>query len=102
MIDTVKEYLEKRIDLIKLETTEKGALLSGLIYFLVISLVFLTFFISFLVIGLGIWIGEQLNNYAYGFFIMSGVCLLMCFLVFLLRKTIQNFAANALIKFLNS
>lgn len=102
MIDTLKEYIEKRINLVKIETTEKGALLSGLIYFLMVALIFLLFFISFLVIGLGIWIGELLGNYAYGFFIMSGICLFIFLFVLLLRKPIQNFAANALIKFLNS
>ena len=54
MINLLKEYIEKRINLVKLEVTEKAAFISGLVYFLVIAFVFLTFFIVFLILGIGL------------------------------------------------
>ncbi|MEN2435375.1 phage holin family protein [Weeksellaceae bacterium A-14] len=101
MINIIKEYIEKRIDLLRLETTEKAAVISGLVYFLIIALIFLVFFIVFLILGLGLWIGYLLGNYSYGLFIMSGACLLMFFIIMALRKTIQKYAANTFIKYLN-
>lgn len=101
MFNIIQQYFEKRIQLIRLEATEKGAKLSGLFFFFIILLIFISFFLSFFIIGMGIWIGEQLGNYAYGFLIMSAICFLLFILCFLLRKPIQNFATNTFIKFLN-
>lgn len=101
MINLLKEYIEKRLNLVKLEVTEKAAFISGLVYFLVIALVFLTFFIVFLILGVGLWLGYLLGNYAYGLLLMSAVCLLIFIIVVLMRKGIQRYAANTLIKLLN-
>lgn len=102
MINILKDYIEKRISLVKIEATEKIATISGLVYFLVLALIFSAFFIIFLILGIGLWIGYLLGNYAYGLLIMSGVCLIFLIITFLLKKKIQNFAANTLIKSLNS
>lgn len=100
-MDIIKEYLEKRIELLKMETTEKTAMVSGLVFFLAIALIFLAFFIVFLILGLGLWIGYLLGNYSYGLLIMSGICLIIFLIVFSLRKKIQTYAANTFVKFLN-
>lgn len=101
MINILKDYIEKRINLVKMEAVEKVASISGLVYFLVLALVFAMFFLIFLILGIGLWIGYLLGNYAYGLLIMSGICLLFLIITFLLKKYIKNFASNTLIKLLN-
>ena len=101
MIEILKDFAEKKVDLLKMEATEKSAMVSGLLYFLVIALTFLVFFVVFLILGLGLWIGYLLGNYAYGLFIMSALCLIFFIIVIMKRKAIQNYAANMFIKFLN-
>jgi len=101
MFETFKEYFEKRIDLIKLDVTEKSAMISGSVYFLVIVLLFLIFFLIFFTVGIALWIGSLLGNYSYGFLIMSGICLLAFLIMLARRKAIQRLAANTFIKLLN-
>lgn len=50
MIETIKEYASKRIDLLKLEATEKSSLSAGIITYLVILLVAFAFFIILLIL----------------------------------------------------
>ena len=102
MIDILKEYAEKKVDLVKLDLAEKSANVSGFVYFLLIAIIFLAFFIVFLILGLGLWIGYLLGNYAYGLLIMSAFCLIMFIIVLGLRKRIQNYAANNFVKLLNN
>jgi len=44
MIETIKEYASKRIDLLKIEATEKSSISAGVIAYLVILLVAFGFF----------------------------------------------------------
>ncbi len=47
MIETIKEYASKRIDLLKIEATEKSSLSAGLITYFVVLLVAFAFLLSF-------------------------------------------------------
>lgn len=98
MIDLVKRYLGKRLDLLKMEATEKGSKAGGiiLIYSLLAFLGF--FFIIILNLGIGLLIGYWVGNYAYGVLILAGIYLLIMLLLFLLRKPIKTFVANKIIQ----
>ncbi|MCJ8496684.1 phage holin family protein [Chryseobacterium salipaludis] len=101
MIEIIKEYISKRIDLIKMEITEKVTLSAGVVLLgVLISIAFL-FFIILLNIGLGLLIGYWLGNYAYGMLIMAGIYLLIIVVLFLSRKAIKDSVANMIIKNLN-
>lgn len=101
MLYLLKDYLEKKIDLMKLDVTEKSALVSGIIYYFIIFIIFIIFFVMFFSLGIGLLIGHYLNNYAYGLLIMSGICLLSIFIVIKFKKNIQKQAANLIIKLLS-
>lgn len=101
LIDAAKEYASKKIDLLKLEATEKSSIGLGIIAFLVLILVALLFFFILLIIGLGLLIGYLLDNYAYGILIMAGFYLLALFILFYARKSIINSIANKILKVLN-
>ncbi len=102
MLDLVKDYAGKRLDLLKMEATEKSSVTAGTLTYLSVALVAALFFIALLNVGLAFLIGHYLGNYGYGFLIMAGFYLLILIIVLLLRKTIKNSIANMIIKALNS
>lgn len=102
MLDLVKEYAAKRLDLLKMEATEKSSVTAGTFTFLAIVAVAAVFFLILLNIGLGLLIGSYLGNYAYGLLIMAGIYLLIIIIVFLARNSIKNAVANKIIHSLNS
>ena len=101
MLDIVKEYAEKRLDLLKMEATEKSSLGAGTATFLLLASVAGLFFIILFNIGLGLWIGSLLGNYGYGVLIMSGFYLLVLLVIFMARKSITNTVANKIVKAIN-
>ena len=102
MVEIIKEFVSKKIDLIKMEATEKSSLTVGTIaFFSIIAIAFLFFIILFNV-GLGLLIGYWIGNYAYGILIMAGFYLLVLIVVFLARKFITNSVADKIIKLINS
>ncbi|MDL1913316.1 MAG: hypothetical protein FDW93_02150 [Bergeyella sp.] len=101
MFGILKQYFEKRIDLMKLDFAEKSSLVSGFIFFLVISLLFILLFITFLILGLAFWLGHKLGNHSYGLFITSGFCLVCFLMIYFFRKNIQTYASEAFFKLLN-
>ncbi|WP_294251397.1 phage holin family protein [uncultured Chryseobacterium sp.] len=101
MIETVKEYVSKRIDLLKIEATEKSSLSAGVITYFVLMVVAFSFFIILFNFGIAFLIGEALGNHSYGFLIVSGFYLLIMIIIMICKKRVVNFVADQVIKFLN-
>lgn len=101
MIETIKEYASKRIDLLKIEATEKSSLSAGMITYLVVLLVAFAFFIILFNFGIAFLIGKAMDNYSYGFLIVAAFYLLVMILVVVFKKRIVNSVADQVIKFLN-
>lgn len=101
MLELVKEYASKRLDLLKMEAAEKSSVTAGTITYMVIAAIAGLFFIVLLNIGLGFLIGSYLGNYAYGLLIMSGFYLLILLIVLFARNSIKNKIADKIIKSLN-
>jgi len=101
MIETIKEYASKRIDLLKIEATEKSSLSAGIITYFIIMLVAFGFFIILFNFGIAFLIGEALGNQSYGFLIVAGFYLLIMILVMVFKKKIVNSVADQVINFLN-
>jgi uncharacterized membrane protein YqjE len=99
LADTVKDYVNTRIESAKLNIAEKS---SAVIANLVAGLIVVSFFMLFflfgsiaLAIGLGEWIGKTWS----GFLIVAGLYLLIGLVVWTARvKIIQLPIMNALIK----
>ena len=90
MVELVKEYIDKRVSLLKIEATEKSAKVSGVsIYFFLLLVLGVSFF-AFFSIACGLWIGFLLGNYAYGMFIIAGILLLLLIIFITLKKQIIN------------
>jgi hypothetical protein len=101
MIETIKEYASKRIDLLKIEATEKSSLSAGLITYFVVLLVAFAFFIILFNFGIAFLIGKALDNYSYGFLIVAAFYSLVMAFVVSLKTKIVNTVADQVIKFLN-
>ena len=73
MLDLIKEYAEKRLDLLKMEATEKSSVTAGTITFLAIAAVAGIFFLILFNIGLGLLIIVIGLWYIYEFVLVSPV-----------------------------
>lgn len=98
MIELIKDYAEKRIELIKLDATEKSLKVIGISVPLMIISVLAIFFIFLLNISLGLFLGNWIGNFAYGFLILAGVYLLLMIVIFLLRNSIKKLITNKAIE----
>ena len=101
MIDTLKEYASKRIDLLKIQATEKSSISAGVIAYLVVLMIAFAFFIILFNFGLAFFVGKLLNNTSYGFFIVAAFYLVITLLVVTFKKRIVHSVANKVIEFLN-
>ncbi|UOE39400.1 MULTISPECIES: phage holin family protein [Chryseobacterium] len=101
MIETIKEYASKRIDLLKIEATEKSSISAGVIAYLVILLVAFGFFIILFNFGLAFLVGKALNDNSLGFLIIAGFYMLIMIIVVVFKKKIVKMVANKVIEFLN-
>lgn len=102
MIEIVKEYASKRLQLMKMELTEKASVGTGTLVFVLFGSLAFLFFIILLNIAVGLLIGHALGNYGYGMLIMAGFYLLLFIIIFLMRKFITGSIANKIIKLLNN
>ncbi|ACU07730.1 hypothetical protein FIC_01282 [Flavobacteriaceae bacterium 3519-10] len=102
MLDLLKDYASKRLDLLKMEATEKSSVSAGTFTYFALAAVAGLFFLILLNVGLGLLIGSWIGNYGYGLLIMAGFYLLIIVIVFAARKSIKNMVANKIINSLNS
>jgi hypothetical protein len=77
LIDRAKDYVETRIDLLKLQAANKSAdVISSIASAVVMGVMFIFFFLL-LNIGLALLLGQLLGNNYYGFFIMAAIYLII-------------------------
>lgn len=100
MINLIKDYANKRIELLKLDVTEKGVLLAGGVLFLSIIIVFLSLFLILSSFGLAIWLGKLVDNLALGYFLVAVIYLVLAVLCLIFRNVVKDLVANLLLKLL--
>ena len=99
LTDNIREYLETRIDIVKIEAAESGAsAVSSMLSWLIILLVgFLV--VLMLTVGTAIGIGYMIENYAAGFFIVTAFYLLIGLLLYGYReKWLRKPFSNVIVK----
>ncbi|MEP7145156.1 MAG: hypothetical protein ABI707_19880 [Ferruginibacter sp.] len=87
LFENAGDYLETRLDLLKLKAISKtsdaaSSIVSGLTILLIIS-----FALVMLNIGLSIWVGELLGKTYLGFFAVAGFYILIAFVLHLFRHS---------------
>lgn len=96
--DKTEDYIQTQFELIKLNTIDKSAdVVSSLAHRIVFAMV-AGMFILFLNIGIGLWLGNLLGAYHWGFIIVSGFYLLSALLIYIFRKPlIKNPISNLML-----
>lgn len=97
MIGLLKDYIEKRLSLVKLEITENSANIMSIVIYILLILGLGLCFLAFLGIGLGLLLGSFLGNYAYGLLLMAGIFLLGLLVVIYSKINILGTLKNKLI-----
>lgn len=97
MVGFFKDYVEKRLGLLKLELTENSIKLMSVAIYTLVFIILLICFFAFLFLGLGFFIGYLLGNYAYGMLIMAGGFLFIIFILSLLKKSILESLKSKLV-----
>lgn len=91
MIGLIKNYIEKRIDLLKIETAESSVKVLGLVVYILLLATLGICVFAFLCIGLGLVIGRYIEDYAMGMFAVSGIFLFFFLVILLAKKGIVKF-----------
>ncbi len=99
LIDRVKNYVETRINLLRLKAIDKSSsVLSLIISLIVVGLIGFICFI-FINIGLALLLGELLGRSYYGFFVIALLYLVIGLVMYSMRdKIIVTPVTNSMIK----
>jgi hypothetical protein len=83
-----KEYLETRLDLIKLQAAGKLSKALGLFFSLTMAFLLFFFVIVFLGMVVGFWIGEKTGSFTIGFSCAAGLFVLLFLIILFFRKAL--------------
>ena len=94
----VKDYLETRIELTKLQAVEKSSEIAGSEVVGLLLLLFFTLVFLFGSIALAFYISEMTGRYSSGFLIVAGIYLAIGLIVYLARESwIKKPVSNSII-----
>jgi len=85
MVETLNDYLETRIDLVKYKTIDKSSSVLSTLVTSVILILGIFLFLFLLCIGLSFYLGEILGKTYYGFFVVGGFFAIGMIVLFLNR-----------------
>lgn len=99
LTDHVSDYVETYLKLTVVNATQKATGVASVSITGILLLLFFTFVLFFSGIGLSLWLGEVLDNFKAGFFIVSIGYLVLGLLTYVLRKEIVfPFVRNTIIR----
>jgi hypothetical protein len=98
LTDHVGDYVELYYKLVVLNATEKATGIASVSITSVIVGVLLLFVLFFASLGVGWWLGEELNSMIGGFGIVAGFYLLVVTIMMAFRKQIIPSIQNTIIK----
>ena len=90
LFENAGNYIETRIDLLKLQAVDKSSDVTSSLIAGIITLLVVSFAVFIFNIGLALWIGDLLGKTYLGFFVVAGFYVLVAILL--------HFFRNALIK----
>ncbi len=87
LFENAGDYLETRLDLLKLQAVNKSSDVTSSIVSRIIILLIISFAMIILNIGLALWAGELLGKVYLGFFIVAGFYALIALVLHLFRHS---------------
>ena len=99
LFDKLKDYLDTRINLLKLKAIDKSSGFASSLLTIIIVAILGIFCLVLINIGLALLIGECLGHYYLGFLIMAAVYILLAIIIYKCRnKWLKNPIASLMIK----
>lgn len=86
--DHVKDYINNRIAAVKLQTAEKTSKFASNFIAIAVAAAIMLVFTIFISMGAAFWLSDSIGNLWSGFFIVSGVWLLIALVVWFSRERI--------------
>ena len=94
----LKQYIQQRILLLRLQATEKVSRIAATLITFIVIIVIALFLLIFGSITAGYWLADLTGSFTTGFGIVALFYLVVfLFVLFFLRKILQNFFINKLI-----
>jgi hypothetical protein len=98
--EDVSKYVNNTVHLAKLQAFEKIGIGSAATAYSVMLIFFVLFALALILITLGLYLGELLQNAWAGFGIVSGVTIVIVLILLLAKKSITKSITNKVINFL--
>lgn len=92
-LDSMKDYVQNQIALVKLEGIEAVGRMISRVVFLLLMVMFAMFFLLLLSFAGGYYLGEVYGK-TNGFLIITGIYLALILILILFKKPIQNLIIN--------
>jgi len=101
IISTIKKLIEVRFNILKAEITDQISSVAARIAAMVLMLLFASFILLFGSIALAFYFSEIYGSTSIGFLMLTGIYLLLFFLLFLLRNagTFQGILKNSISRY---
>jgi hypothetical protein len=93
--DRLKDYINVRVELIKLKAVEKGVGIAASVITYVLIAIFAIFMLLTAILALGFYLGEVTGSNAAGFGLLTGILLVIVVILFVIKdksiiKPIEN------------
>lgn len=103
LYNKAEKYTKTSFELLQLNTIDKTSDVISSLAVITSMVIIVAMFILFINIGISLLIGKLLNDYAMGFFLISGFYFIVALIVFVFRKTfikipIDNLIVSKLLK----
>ena len=103
LYNKAEKYTKTSFELLQLNTIDKTSDVISSLAVVTSMVIIVAMFILFINIGISLLIGKLLNDYAMGFFLISGFYFIVALIVFVFRKTlikipIDNIIVSKLLK----
>lgn len=103
LYNKAEKYTKTSFELLQLNTIDKTSDVISSLAVVTSMVIIVAMFILFMNIGISLLIGKLLNDYAMGFFLISGFYFIVALIVFVFRKTfikipIDNLIVSKLLK----
>jgi hypothetical protein len=94
----ITEYFDARLKLLKLETFEKIAKVTAVLFSSLVVALLAFFLLFFLSMSLGFYLGKVFDSLALGFLSVTGLYLILFMLVLFMKKDVmENFLIERII-----
>lgn len=90
--DDLKDYAQKRTELLKLDAFEKAGKVSAVSFSGILLLSLFFFILLFLMVAGALYIGKITGDYSLGFISMAGILLVLTLMYFFLFKRMVEYA----------